>query len=179
MLHYMWFRKSQGEKMKPSATGPFKSRPTRASSWGSIRRPDGTAEPRAQHQETKHSGAEPHCGETAEGEEEHAVHPQPPTRNPFCRDQTKARPSQNTLLCCCRRGRNVSCCSVWEDLPAHCLYRYECGHFVADVKQCRCVGDASFLTFHIYLISEDRVWVWQITGLYQMIKVLDPVCIPL
>lgn len=115
-------------------TDPSQSSQAPASSRGSGRCPDRAAEPRAQRKDTKHSGAEPHRGETAEGEEEHAVCPQHTSTDPIHRDQAAGRTCQNTLLCCCSRDMwsegDISSCSVWEDLPAHRVHRYQCGRSV-------------------------------------------------
>ena len=109
--------------------GPAESRPTPVPSRGSGWSSDRAVEPGACHQNTIHSGSYPHCGETAEGEEEHALCPQPTSRHPLHREPTTARPDQGPRLCYCKRHMwrrgNISSCSQWEDLPAHSLWRWE------------------------------------------------------
>ncbi|XP_075961475.1 centrosomal protein of 162 kDa isoform X9 [Anarhichas minor] len=87
---------------------PTQSRPTPAPSRGSVWHPDRASEPRPGLKDADHSGPLPHCGETAEGEEERDVCPQPTSRTPSCRDEETASLSQNY----CRRRRNVSSCSL-------------------------------------------------------------------
>lgn len=125
----MWFSK-ENHRRKPSLSvnrtslnaGAAKSESTPAPSRGCIWRPNRTPKPRARLQDEKCSGAEPHRGETAERKEKHVVCIK--TRTQFCKHQTAPGPDQNRLFCC-PRGRTVSCCTVWEDLPAHVLYRLE------------------------------------------------------